>query len=41
VLCVRGLESQRPYLLADQPFVTEAEMTDAGEAYEATLNGAG
>jgi hypothetical protein len=41
VLCVRGLESQRPYLLADQPVVTEAEMTDAGEAYEATLNGAG
>lgn len=39
VLCARGLESDRPILLADQEFVTEAEMMAAAAEYQATLNG--
>jgi hypothetical protein len=39
VLCVRGVESDRPILLAEQEFVTEAEMMAAAAEYQATLNG--
>lgn len=38
VLCVRGLESQRPILLEGQEFVTEADMRAAAAEYEAKLN---
>lgn len=39
VLCVRGLESHRPILLADRALVTEDEMMAAAAEYQATLNG--
>jgi hypothetical protein len=38
VLCVRGLESHRPILLADRAYVTENDMMTAAAEYEATLN---
>jgi hypothetical protein len=39
VLCTNGIESFRPNLLPDSGFVTEEEMTAAGQAYEVELNG--
>ncbi|WP_199422906.1 hypothetical protein [Actinotalea solisilvae] len=39
VLCSDGVNVDRPYLLAEDSFVTEAEMADAAAAYEDLLNG--
>jgi hypothetical protein len=41
VLCTRGLERQRPILLPNQTFVTEADMRAAGADYQARLNAGG
>jgi hypothetical protein len=38
VVCNDGAESQRPYLLEDDSFVTEDEIRQAASEYEAQLN---
>lgn len=38
VLCSNGAESQRPYLLEGDSFVTEDEIMQAASEYEAQLN---
>ena len=39
VMCRRGLEVKRPYLLAGDSFVTESEIIAAAASYERQLNG--
>ncbi|GAA2979349.1 hypothetical protein GCM10010460_13490 [Microbacterium terrae] len=39
VLCINGNDSQRPYLLEGESFVTEAEIMAAAAEFEAQLNG--
>lgn len=38
VLCTDGVAQQRPYLLANDSFITEAELMAAAAAHEAWLN---
>lgn len=39
VLCSDGVITERPYLLEDDSYVTEAEIRDAAASYEDVLNG--